>query len=214
MSFLDRRPFDVNDPQARELLEALGNVYPLAQDAYRLLSHTGIGKQDIYFGQPMTDVWLSICETATNRGLLRRLVNEAAKDHRAPGYDIFRALTAIPISDALSGSNPTQCKDDNRSHRFERRRKGLMLIAAALIVGILAVLSGIHLPIAVNSGIQTVLTIFGLIWLVFVPVAIAALQRMPPEELQADFLSESLEELACALRGELGMNEADETEIS
>lgn len=110
MSFLDRSPFDVNDPQAQELLVALGNGYPLAQDAYRLLSRIGIAKQDIYFGQPMADVWLSICETATNRGLLRRLVDEAAEDHRVPGYEIFRALAATPIAgraSVASLSDPT-----------------------------------------------------------------------------------------------------------
>ncbi|MFE5285464.1 effector-associated domain EAD1-containing protein [Nocardia sp. NPDC056611] len=130
MSFLDRRPFDASDPQARELVTALGNGYPRPEDAHRLLSITGIPKQDIFFGQPMSDVWLSICETAANRGLLRTLVAEASKDHRVPGYAIFRTLVDTPVSDSHPPSHATEVRA--KSRRF--RLLGVLAILVAIVV--------------------------------------------------------------------------------
>ncbi|MFI6999337.1 effector-associated domain EAD1-containing protein [Nocardia sp. NPDC050175] len=96
VSFLDRCPFDAADPAARKLLRTLGEAYPMSRDAQRLLASVGIPPQNIDFGHPMTDVWLSICQQAADRNLLRKLVVCAADDPRASAYTVFQSLAEIP----------------------------------------------------------------------------------------------------------------------
>ncbi|MET7455816.1 effector-associated domain EAD1-containing protein [Streptomyces sp. NPDC005574] len=105
-ALIDEYAFNLDDERARTLLRALIAVYGSAQRARQLILSAGLREADVNWHSGMADVWPEALEKAAPAGLLRALVEKAAKDPNTKGHPVFEYLlseeTSSPESDPCS----------------------------------------------------------------------------------------------------------------
>ncbi|MGW0324684.1 DUF6777 domain-containing protein [Nocardia sp. NPDC003183] len=130
MSLLDRCPFDPADPEAQNLLDALGHLYPLATQAQRPISRAGIRLQDIALNDAMTDVWPRVLRAAANQGRLRALVSGIAADPNSAGHEIFARLAQTSVEASTRSPLPVPAV---RPQKNTARLLGLVTAVLAVV---------------------------------------------------------------------------------
>ncbi|MFE9773591.1 effector-associated domain EAD1-containing protein [Streptomyces sp. NPDC005931] len=127
---LDHTVFTLDDdPQARELLDALLQAYELEDDVRRLVKTAGMSPVAVDWKGPLTDVWPRVLEHAAREGRLRTLVQVVSRDENSAAYDIFKLLltqedpdrTSDPCAALLLGSGVPRAFIDRRELRVTLR---------------------------------------------------------------------------------------------
>ncbi|MFJ8463522.1 effector-associated domain EAD1-containing protein [Streptomyces swartbergensis] len=102
---LDRTVFTLaDDPQARELLDALLQTYEHEDDVRRLVKTAGLRPVAVDWKGPLTDVWPRVLEHAASQSRLRTLIQVVSDDENSTAYDIFKLL--LTEEDPVGGSDP------------------------------------------------------------------------------------------------------------
>jgi hypothetical protein len=97
MSIIDRPRFSASDPAARDLLDALVNLYPKEEPVEKLIQNVGYRAGEINWNGPMVDVWPRILEQLAGARKLRELVQFVSQDPDNAAYsDLFSQLLSTP----------------------------------------------------------------------------------------------------------------------
>jgi hypothetical protein len=106
VTILDQRSFPSGDPDGKELLAALLELYYLAPDVQRFVQEIGMPPAQFAWNGAMEDVWPEVLQKAAASNLLRRLVRAVAADPGSAAYSaLFQRLLAIPAP-AAAGIDP------------------------------------------------------------------------------------------------------------
>jgi Effector-associated domain 1 len=115
MHFLDRPAFAASDPDGRELLKAVIQIYGTSPPVQALVRRAGLPLSVVSWDRPMEDVWPELLEKAALKRRLRRLAELVADDN--PAMDIFRQLTA-PVAELCSVQPWSGCLFGGRRRPF------------------------------------------------------------------------------------------------
>ncbi|MEU6672063.1 effector-associated domain EAD1-containing protein [Streptomyces sp. NPDC046727] len=102
---LDRTVFTLDDdPQARELLDALLKAYEDEDGVRRLVKTAGLSPVAIDWKGPLADVWPRVLEHAASERRLRKLIQVVSENENLAAYDIFKLL--LTQEDPVGTSDP------------------------------------------------------------------------------------------------------------
>ncbi|MEU1466167.1 effector-associated domain EAD1-containing protein [Streptomyces sp. NPDC005727] len=99
---LDRKVFTLDDPQARELLDVLLDVYDVQDTVRRFMRAVGLRPADVTLSGRMADDWPRVLEHAAAMGKLRNLIQFVSEDANSAAHDIFKVLLTqeVPAGNA------------------------------------------------------------------------------------------------------------------
>ncbi|MFI0968252.1 effector-associated domain EAD1-containing protein [Streptomyces sp. NPDC021080] len=122
---LDRRVFTFDDPQARDLLKVLLDVYDVEDGVRRFIRSAGMLPADVKWRGKMADDWPRVLEHAAAVGKLRKLIQIVSEDANSAAHDIFKVLltqeaparSADPCAALLLGAGRPRAFIDRRDLR-------------------------------------------------------------------------------------------------
>ena len=100
MGFLDRWPFNAEDPDGRALLKALLAAYYQSRPVKEFVLGASLDPADFVWDAPMSQVWPEVLRKAADQKKLRRLIEAVHRDSGSVAYEVIRRLASEPVDEA------------------------------------------------------------------------------------------------------------------